>query len=885
MKGKRIISSFLTAAMLLQSCVFAVSAEKNTISEDFVYDGYSVNYTVTNSYGNTDVVDITLTNTSEESIENWMLYFNPNGDVQYVNGAAEITLDDGTIYYKNGGYNADIDSNASVSFSYAVNDCENTPDFFMLCQTRVENKDGCIVSHQVNQTWGDNDEYFNGEIVIQNNTDESIEAWELMIDTNFTITEITNSWAATVTELGQYQYKLKGTYTSTIDANSSVTLGFIGTKIGNPEISNHSLTEVKADPSKMTKPSTGSDETIKLSASTKELLTTEDNQVFFYAKPNYKNVTSIELIDFKTNTVLATMYDDGNFGNHGDDLENDGIYSCMVSVDNISEGTLQFIATNDSITSNTVEIVVYEDISDVSIAEMMSANEKLNELKNSDGYIKATTETKQIMFLELMQELSTSGTNDYPYSLVDYSSIEFDSNIYSFEYSCGLIGYFELENPAIKYVDEMLPLSFNKSSLSKYENQSTLLSKSNFSYLGNGHIVFEFDPDTDTHRCFKYSTFEEYADTWTSMGMNTDVYSDVYIDSSVYDNSLEDMKHLQKYDYIVIAGHGAVRGNGHITIKTRVVNDQNSYNRYKKDILSKRIWAFSDFFRVSNKFFEFYYDEDDLEGKVFYLYSCSNFGKNDTIDYSFYDSLHSVGAETVVGYCNDLWTPYSDFMIRTFTESMLHGYTAGDAMEIAKKQHTPTHGEIPVVAGNVNKQFANSNIKNGDFESHDLAPKYWTYSGDVRILSQLGNYIHNKNNFLFMSTGIGAQSEYECSQVNQVFQIPAGATTLTLSYNVISEEPMEWVGDEYDDEFTVNIYSGTNYTNVIRESTNQSTWYRTDIINFYGGDNTMYETQWKTVSIDVSQYAGTVIQLEFNMNNIGDNMYDSAVMIDNVKVA
>lgn len=88
---------------------------------------------------------------------------------------------------------------------------------------------------------------FNGEIISQNNTDKSIEAWELTIDTNFTITEITNSWAANVTDLEPYSYILKGTYTGTIGANSSVSLGFIGVKDGEPEIISHSLTEVVLD--------------------------------------------------------------------------------------------------------------------------------------------------------------------------------------------------------------------------------------------------------------------------------------------------------------------------------------------------------------------------------------------------------------------------------------------------------------------------------------------------------------------------------------------------------------------------------------------------------------------------------------------------------------
>lgn len=155
-----------------------------------------------------------------------------------------MTTSDGISYFKNSGYNADVAPDSSVTFGYAVNDCEAVPESFTLCQKRETKTDGYTVSLNVNQSWGDS---FSGEIVIQNNTDTAIEAWELTIDTNFTITKITNSWAASVTELEPYSYLLKGTYTGTVAANSSVSLGFIGVKDGEPEISSYSLTEVQVD--------------------------------------------------------------------------------------------------------------------------------------------------------------------------------------------------------------------------------------------------------------------------------------------------------------------------------------------------------------------------------------------------------------------------------------------------------------------------------------------------------------------------------------------------------------------------------------------------------------------------------------------------------------
>lgn len=249
-KFKKIIATMIGTAMSANVLLtMPFSAFADNISQTFEFDGYTVGYEVKNSWGNTDVISLTLTNTGTETIEDWMLYFDPNGEIQYVNDAVQMTTTNGIGYIKNPGYNADIDPGASVEFRYAVNDCEEIPDDYKFCQSRMTKETGYDVSLKVNYTWGSNNEYFNGEIIIQNDTDAPIEAWELKVDTNFTITEITNSWAADVTELESYNYMLKGTYTSILPVGGSISLGFNGMKEGEPIISDYSLTEVVVDES------------------------------------------------------------------------------------------------------------------------------------------------------------------------------------------------------------------------------------------------------------------------------------------------------------------------------------------------------------------------------------------------------------------------------------------------------------------------------------------------------------------------------------------------------------------------------------------------------------------------------------------------------------
>lgn len=245
-KLKRIFSGLIgltvvaNTLLIMPLSTFATSSDEQT----FVFDGYTIDYTVTDVYNNTEVVSLTMTNTGEDVIEDWMLYFNPHGEIQYVTDGELKSTSNGTKYIKNSGYNANIAPNESVSFSYAVNDCEEVPSNYIFCQKRVVKETGFDIDFQVNYDWDDS---FNGDIIIQNNTDTPIEAWELTFDTNFTITEFTNSWAADVTELGSYCYMMKGTYTGIIGAYTSVPLGFMGKMNGEPEITDCVLTEIVVD--------------------------------------------------------------------------------------------------------------------------------------------------------------------------------------------------------------------------------------------------------------------------------------------------------------------------------------------------------------------------------------------------------------------------------------------------------------------------------------------------------------------------------------------------------------------------------------------------------------------------------------------------------------
>ena len=235
-----VLASITVAANIPALSVFAASGD----SASFSFDGYTVDYRVTNSWGNTDIVSLTVTNTGDETIEDWMLYFDPHGEMQYVYSADRVMANDSLWYIRNAGYNTNIAPNASVTFSYMVSDCTEIPSQYDFCMHRVEKTDGFTATLQQYENWGSR---FRGAIRLTNTTDQPIEMWELTFDAGFTIASFTDAWAADVTDLGDGRYKMKGVYNAVIPANSSIDLDFIAEMNGTPAITDCTLTEVTVD--------------------------------------------------------------------------------------------------------------------------------------------------------------------------------------------------------------------------------------------------------------------------------------------------------------------------------------------------------------------------------------------------------------------------------------------------------------------------------------------------------------------------------------------------------------------------------------------------------------------------------------------------------------
>lgn len=236
---KKIINILIAVILLLNLMSITIFAE-DISSKTYVQNGYTIDYDIANSWANNQNITVTIKNTGIEAIDNWMLEYDFKGNIVEIWNAITVTDNSSSEYVKNAGYNAVIEPDGSAVFGYTLENAAGFPDSIVMCQEESVKENGYSIELKVIDEWDDN---FNGEIIITNMTDKPIECWKLSFDSNFTIVEITDSWAASIIYADEGNYTLKGTYTNIIYGNSSVSIGFIGKKSGTPKIIDFSLTE------------------------------------------------------------------------------------------------------------------------------------------------------------------------------------------------------------------------------------------------------------------------------------------------------------------------------------------------------------------------------------------------------------------------------------------------------------------------------------------------------------------------------------------------------------------------------------------------------------------------------------------------------------------
>lgn len=220
------------------------NANANTPSSAVIYE--SSNYTVLCSVKDTwqshSKIQVTISNTSDTTIDNWSVIFNLQGEITEI-WNAKINAHVGDLYViSNAVYNQDISAYDSITFefiTFSEFDIDLPSEFIVpLKEVSVPTSNYSITV--IEKTSWDNN--YLGEIIITNLSKDTITDWNLLIDFN---TNIHSIWNASIASEQNNLYTIENlNYNQNISPGESVSIGFLGTtKSGDKTIIRQNLTE------------------------------------------------------------------------------------------------------------------------------------------------------------------------------------------------------------------------------------------------------------------------------------------------------------------------------------------------------------------------------------------------------------------------------------------------------------------------------------------------------------------------------------------------------------------------------------------------------------------------------------------------------------------
>lgn len=203
---------------------------------------------------------------------------------------------------------------------------------------------------------------------------------------------------------------------------------------------------------------------------------------------------------------------------------------------------------------------------------------------------------------------------------------------------------------------------------------------------------------------------------------------------------------------------------------------------------------------------------------------------------------------------------------------------------VAGQTDPGSHHATFTMNSTTNELHYSYDLINGDFEMGNL--NGWFRDGDGRVITVLGDQAPPQGSYMgIISTGLGYTTS--SGSISQPFKVPDSVTNLSIKWNYISEEFMEWVGSVYQDYLTFTLTDSLGVEHVLfYESTDSFVDYGltscTPPISFDQGG--CYMTGWRTFLADISAYRGQVVRLRIAIGDVGDSIYDSAALLDEITI-
>lgn len=189
----------------------------------FTGENFSAQYRIDSKWDGAYNGSIILTNTGNETIDNWMISFESENNIVNIWNAKIYSHEDNLYKIKNDTWNQDIKPGQSVSFGFTAQydtQAEIPDEYTMLGIKTLVTEDNYTIESIINSQWENG---YTMDIVIKNLSERTLEDWELSFNMD---TEIEQIWNGVITSHEEDSYTVKNAeYNANISPGSSINIG------------------------------------------------------------------------------------------------------------------------------------------------------------------------------------------------------------------------------------------------------------------------------------------------------------------------------------------------------------------------------------------------------------------------------------------------------------------------------------------------------------------------------------------------------------------------------------------------------------------------------------------------------------------------------------
>jgi len=615
-------------------------------------------------------------------------------------------------------------------------------------------------------------------------------------------------------------------------------------------------------------------------------------------------------VDNKPAGDVGFLYDNGKLPN-GDEIAGDNIFSGIFTFTGTTVGELKLRAdakvvsgnqSNDASTSAT-SLNVLSELTAGQYSEVVNtqatAADKVGQFLAGNVQNMPTAISQTIDWLKTQTGVESAESNGSTSIRIKYKSGLYGGMIVSVENASGQIttkGGYQVNDD--RYKTKSLPV--HKQTTGTYFTPSRALSKTS-------KINADLDPKVIGNRnVLIYAPFETYfpvdmRPTLVNILNNTDFEFDIttYIDQNATVAVLENMT---AYGLVIFDTHGS----GGKEFGTGEIVDTNSTvykNKYKAMLKEGKlaIWKNvtisvtggvknkQDLYAIRAPFIS------ELAGKfpnsVIFNGSCES-----TMAPDLENAFIGKGAKTYYGFNKVVNVTFcalaADSAVKRLAKDLKN---TGEAFIGGSDPQSPN--AVYEIKGKEEKNDIHypDDLINGDFEFGKIDG--WTKSGDGRVISQLASVNPTGGSYMgIISTGLGYTTA--TGKIFQTFTVKNTESTLTIKWNFLSEEFLEYIGSSFQDYFRVTIKTEDGTENVLisktidgiasqfgatKEPPNPGNLISVSpgIVFDRGG---VYMTNWQTSTFDLTAYRGKRITLTLGAGDVGDSIYDTAILLDDIGI-